>query len=1175
MKLKTLLSKLLLSGLLCTCPLFANAQGTLVINEVLADPASGDAGDANGDGSRSSSQDEFVEIVNGGSLSLDVSGLEIHDGFGLRHTFPENSVLPSQGALVVFGGGSPAGLFGASVVQVASTGSLGLNNGGDVVSILSTQGDTLLVFEYTGSFGGDDQSMTRTPDVRGDFVKHNDVNALLFSPGTQNDGKPFSGNPQPITSFAEDFDTCAIDIQDWTVINESGPTQWSCTSEGNEGSEAVAITGSRGEDSDWLISPPLNLRFFDFPALTFSSFASDSGATLRVRVSTDYSGEDDPTLASWTDLPFSAARYTSGTWAETMAIDLSGYKSSATSLAFYLESSDTSAGFSWKIDDILIRNESAPVPGINPVSIAMARSMPEGSIVTLEGTLTVVGELGGPSYLQDASAGIAIFDRTFLGDSNYSIGDVIRITGIRGNRNEQLQVADLVLDELIGTKVVNPGPIALSELAAHRGELVSITGARFPQPEQGLLWGNSNFTLSDASGEGQLRIDSDVTDLVGKAQPDTCTVTGVVGYFRGIPQILPRQLADIPCAEPFEIPNSGMASDATLDVVTWNVEWFGNTGNGPSPEEEQKENVKKVVLDIDADVYAFQEIADEALFQEMADELSDYEALISFFVSSPPNTPGSSQKVAYLYKKSVVEPVEARPLLATVHPRYNGGDDSLLPGIPRDRPELFWSSGRLPFLMVANVTLQGNTKQYHFVNIHAKANTGNGSYARRAYDVAVLKDSLDTYFDSENIVLLGDYNDDVDETVAGNDAPTPASSYAPFVNDSIAEPGDGQYYHVATQTLSERDFRSFVSRPNMIDHITVSDELKDNLRPEATIVRYDTYNPTFDRTTSDHLPVFVSLDARQEPAQVSELVLMNLDNNENSALVNGQIIDMAQVDDFSILAKVEGDRTVKSVVFKVNGKRFSIENFEPYAISGDFFGVLKPFRPKAGKLTVTATPYSERFGRGIKGKAISYQLEIINTASIEAFELIDTNNHQLRDTLSDGDTVSRFAPFNIKARIAPNTAKSVAFRLNGQLLNIDNRAPFAAGPELNGDFFPLSLSSGKYSLSATPFSEKFGRGIAGITKTVEFSVERASKKILTVFPNPTFGSITITNPVKTILAADITISVSDAFNTTVMTKTFSDFRNQYTLDLSMLNFGIYIVHLRYGNSLYSKRILKF
>ncbi len=58
---------------------FAGCPSAWVINEIHADPDGSLAGDANGDGTRSSSQDEFVEIVNRTGSDVDVSGWTLAD----------------------------------------------------------------------------------------------------------------------------------------------------------------------------------------------------------------------------------------------------------------------------------------------------------------------------------------------------------------------------------------------------------------------------------------------------------------------------------------------------------------------------------------------------------------------------------------------------------------------------------------------------------------------------------------------------------------------------------------------------------------------------------------------------------------------------------------------------------------------------------------------------------------------------------------------------------------------------------------------------------------------------------------------------------------------------------------------------------------------------------------
>ncbi len=168
----------------------------VLINEIHADPASDISGDANQDGIRESTNDEFVEIVNRTSSDIDVSGWTISDAFSTRHVFPLGSIIYANCSVVVFGGGSPTGDFGYGLVQTASTGSLGLNNTGDTVT-LSNGMDVGDEVTY-GTEGGDNQSLTRDPDLSDAWVKHSVAagsGGAQFSPGTMIDGTNYDCDP--------------------------------------------------------------------------------------------------------------------------------------------------------------------------------------------------------------------------------------------------------------------------------------------------------------------------------------------------------------------------------------------------------------------------------------------------------------------------------------------------------------------------------------------------------------------------------------------------------------------------------------------------------------------------------------------------------------------------------------------------------------------------------------------------------------------------------------------------------------------------------------------------------------------------------------------------------------------------------------------------------------------
>jgi hypothetical protein len=190
-------------GISNTVTLKVLIRDPLVINEYLADPPEGLAGDANGDGTRNSSQDEFVEIVNRTAEPIDLSGYSLSDSEQVRHVFAAGTTLPAFEAVVVFGGGSPSGRFGNAaenrLVLKASTGGLSLNNGGDTIRLEDAPGRLLQEVKFGGAEGGANQSINRDPDADGaSFSRHADVAGdagRLFSPGAKATGRPFTVKP--------------------------------------------------------------------------------------------------------------------------------------------------------------------------------------------------------------------------------------------------------------------------------------------------------------------------------------------------------------------------------------------------------------------------------------------------------------------------------------------------------------------------------------------------------------------------------------------------------------------------------------------------------------------------------------------------------------------------------------------------------------------------------------------------------------------------------------------------------------------------------------------------------------------------------------------------------------------------------------------------------------------
>ncbi len=123
----------------------------VVINEILADPAFGPAGDANRDGVRDGFEDEFVELWNSGGQSADLSGWRLGDddvGPERLFQFPAATILPAGEYLTLFGGGRPQGVPGLVFVDDGRIGD-GLSNAGDRVLLVSADGaDTLGLADY-------------------------------------------------------------------------------------------------------------------------------------------------------------------------------------------------------------------------------------------------------------------------------------------------------------------------------------------------------------------------------------------------------------------------------------------------------------------------------------------------------------------------------------------------------------------------------------------------------------------------------------------------------------------------------------------------------------------------------------------------------------------------------------------------------------------------------------------------------------------------------------------------------------------------------------------------------------------------------------------------------------------------------------------------------------------
>lgn len=287
---------------------------------------------------------------------------------------------------------------------------------------------------------------------------------------------------------------------------------------------------------------------------------------------------------------------------------------------------------------------------------------------------------------------------------------------------------------------------------------------------------------------------------------------------------------------------SAQSSLLKLDVVSWNIEWFGSSTDGPANDNLQRENAKKILRYLEADIYGLVEMVDTAQIRRLADSLgNNYQYIISDFCSNA-TAPGTTswrngQKLVFLYKKDIFSNVKTRGLLRSSANAYTN-----------------WASGRFPFLLNADVTINGITKNINFILIHGKAGSTVSDHDRRYLGAQELKDTLDAQYPNSLNIIFGDFNDALNRAIASGSGPE--SSYHPIISDST----DADHYKSITLPLAIAGQTSMITFPNVIDNHVISNELGPFYILNSAQVRTDVVDVVPDyitaHNTSDHYPVF-------------------------------------------------------------------------------------------------------------------------------------------------------------------------------------------------------------------------------------------------------------------------------------------------------------------------------
>lgn len=263
-------------------------------------------------------------------------------------------------------------------------------------------------------------------------------------------------------------------------------------------------------------------------------------------------------------------------------------------------------------------------------------------------------------------------------------------------------------------------------------------------------------------------------------------------------------------------------TDATFDVVSWNIEWFPNNINTSS-------KVQEILTSLEADVYALQEIEDTTLLKQIVSNIPGYEC---YFKSS------YYGGLAYVYNTNTVQ----------LNSRYEIFTS-----------EAYWSAfPRSPQLL--DVTYMGN--DYFIINNHFKCcgdgvldlNDSSDEENRRLQAAALLKQFIDDTLSNKRVIMLGDLNDILTDNPINN-------VFQDFINDTA----NYLFTDIQIAQGNSADW-SYPSWPSHLDHILITNELFEdfqNANSFVSVIRVDDYMNSwsdYENNVSDHRPIGLKLD---------------------------------------------------------------------------------------------------------------------------------------------------------------------------------------------------------------------------------------------------------------------------------------------------------------------------
>jgi len=260
-----------------------------------------------------------------------------------------------------------------------------------------------------------------------------------------------------------------------------------------------------------------------------------------------------------------------------------------------------------------------------------------------------------------------------------------------------------------------------------------------------------------------------------------------------------------------------IGTDSTFDIITWNIQNF--------PKHNTTLNYLLELISImDPDIIALQEIENETVFNTLKNSLDNYDGILT-------NSSSFNLNLALLYSTDIA--------IESIHEIFI------------DDP---WSFPRSP--LVAHIIW--DEKDIYIINNHFKAKGGTENENRRKSASEKLEDYVNEYLYGENVIILGDLNDELNEDPSNN-------VFQNFINDAL----NFKFTDMDIAYSSSSNW-SYPSRPSHLDHILITNELFDNFENPGSIVQtihieayFEGGWNEYDNYISDHRPVGLRLKFSQ------------------------------------------------------------------------------------------------------------------------------------------------------------------------------------------------------------------------------------------------------------------------------------------------------------------------